>query len=411
MTPSPANSEAEIHDPESKTYNTGDDYHHDHEESLSNCATSPQLPNNNSDISSIIPTLNISELKYDGKKPKWWKQLYGRRATKGQRRAMTCLEDQNYKLPKLQYGEMIDWNLVFPVTEKDEQAQPTKEIWLELGFGNGENLLVNSQLQDKNIGFVGAEVCQPGVGVVMKRMYEAIECGAYWSDYNLYTSDKDESNDNNVPTAIPTTTPNNAEGDTHDENHTRQTQQQQQDAKLTSDILTTKTPSPYENVRIYPGDGIKLLPSIPSSSISTLLVTFPDPFPKPSHRKHRLIQVHTLQAMYRILTKTSPVGRLFIATDHEGYFEWCLEIFDLMNSTTSTEVERIRSTMDGKETELKRRNDNADDNETSICQPARFRQVPVVPDRSTWLPAISKYEQKGWNEGRKTMLQCWEVVS
>jgi len=39
-----------------------------------------------------------------------------------------------------------------------------------------------------------------------------------------------------------------------------------------------------------------------------------------------------------------------------------------------------------------------------------FRLVEPCPDRSEWLPAISRYEQKGWDEGRTTKLSCWEAI-
>jgi len=412
MTPTLVESGKEMRNREPKTDNNDGDNSNEDEpddfddtEYLAKYATFPVTPD--TDISSMASTLNISDLKYDGKKPKWWKQLYGRRATKGQRRAMTCLEEQHYKLPKLPYGETIDWDMVFPIKDEEEQESSKKEIWLELGFGNGENLLVNSQFhQSKNIGFVGAEVCQPGVGVAMKRMYEAIQCGSYWSDYNLYTLDKDPHHDINVIVS--------ASDNAQCENNKRQAQQQQEDAKTNATISTSKILCPYDNIRIYPGDGIKLLPSIPSCSISTLLVTFPDPFPKSNHKKHRLIQVHTLQEMHRVLTKTSPVGRLFIATDHEGYFEWCLDIFDLLNSTcsSSTGAERNDSKTNRKDIHGKDKYAIANDNNCDLLtNGTKFCRILNVPDRSTWLPAISKYEQKGWNEGRKTMLQCWEVVS
>ena len=39
-----------------------------------------------------------------------------------------------------------------------------------------------------------------------------------------------------------------------------------------------------------------------------------------------------------------------------------------------------------------------------------WKEVTPTPDRSSWLPVVSYYEQKGIDEGRKTMLQCWEKI-
>ena len=39
-----------------------------------------------------------------------------------------------------------------------------------------------------------------------------------------------------------------------------------------------------------------------------------------------------------------------------------------------------------------------------------WEEVVPCPDRENWLPAVSYYEQKGLDEGRSTMLQCWQCL-
>merc|ERR1712070_765980 len=46
--------------------------------------------------------------------------------------------------------------------------------------------------------------------------------------------------------------------------------------------------------RIHTGDGYKLLPKLPDGSLSAILITFPDPFPKESDVNYRLVQHQTL---------------------------------------------------------------------------------------------------------------------
>lgn len=39
-----------------------------------------------------------------------------------------------------------------------------------------------------------------------------------------------------------------------------------------------------------------------------------------------------------------------------------------------------------------------------------WQEVKPIPNRREWLPAVSRYEQKGWDEGRQTMLSCWRPI-
>jgi tRNA (guanine-N7-)-methyltransferase len=265
--------------------------------------------------------------QHNTKKPKWWLQLSRRRGTKGQRRTMAAMK--HYILPPPRYGKFIDWNGIFPA----------KDITLEIGFGLGDNLLCNAQRHPKEA-MVGADVHSPGTARVLKIIQQAQEQGRYWDEYSLYSQE-----------------PNDVAKNHHHDNACNR-----QLAPCPNDKL-------YSNIRVYPGNGMKFLHSIPSFSLKAILLTFPDPFPLESHAEFRIVQVSTVPDFYRALKDG---GRLYLATDHEGYFEWCLNVMDQCRDL--------------------------------------FCKVTPVPDRQVWLPVISKYEQKGLDEGRRTHLACWQVV-
>ena len=270
---------------------------------------------------------------YNSRKPKWWKSQCGK-ATKSQKLAMREILE-SHRSPRVPYGCFLDWG---------ELYSESKEIWLEVGFGRGENLLGLASRKPSDILLVGAEIHQPGVGTVCQRMLEGIRNKAFWTEYVTYSPELDPYHDGSATAS-------------HGESDLRDLDSQQ---------------DPYTNVRIYPGDGVKLLPYIPSSSLSAVLVTFPDPFAGNKEKKWRLIQTHTLVEIHRTL-KTS--GRLYLATDHEGYHEWSHSVMNKLNSET-----------------------------------LKFRLMDTCPDRLDWLPVISRYEQKGWDEGRSTRLSCWQAL-
>lgn len=266
---------------------------------------------------------------YQARKPKWWKALSGK-ASKGQRRIMSAMTD--YKLQRPEYGNTIDWKTVFT---------NCNDVWIELGFGGGDNLLALAQ-QYPDINFVGAEINQQSLGKVYSRMNQAVEQGAYWTAYDQF--DPNGNNDASVP----------------------------DEAVEENAFSSEQVDSPYSNLRIYSGDGVKLLPYLATASVSTILVTFPDPFEREHQKDLRLIQEQTLKSIHRVL-KTN--GRLFLATDHEGCHSYSTSAIDELTSTRAV----------------------------------LFRPVTPCPDRMSWLSVISKYERKGWTEGRSTHLSCWET--
>ena len=332
------------------------------------------------------------ETRYNPRKPLWWKKLSGK-PSKGQKRAMTATAA--WRLPKVAWGEFLDWNTVFPVVTPqlipEEEDAPNKtignsqvcgrEIWLEIGFGTGDNLLALAEKYPERR-FVGAEVHNPGLGKLCQRLLQALQNNQYWSDYEIFSDDKanrsdttmdDEDNDNK---SVPPT-PLRPEGYTPYSINNNNNNNNNGTSISNSDSL-------YSNLRLYGGDGVKLLPYIPSHSMAAVLVTFPDPFPKDAQMAFRVLQKHTLLEIHRVLLRQG--GRLFLATDHEGHHEWC--------HATIGQVNR-----DYKDS------NNSSSNDTHPL----FGEVEVT-DRTEWLPVISKYEQKGWNEGRHTNLSCWKAI-
>lgn len=144
-------------------------------------------------------------------------------------------------------------------------SHPVKELYLEIGFGNGEHL-AEQALRNPHIGFIGAEVFQNGVA-------------------NLLT----------LITGI----------------------------KIKDDLPQTITLSPdrVDNIRVYDDDMRILFKQIPDNTLSKIFLLFPDPWPKKRHENRRFINPDNIKEMARCL-KTG--GILRVATDHKIYKHWTL---------------------------------------------------------------------------------------
>lgn len=337
---------------------------------------------------------------YEARKPKWWVKLSGRRATRAQRQTIERMTQCGYCFSrqiladfsrvnnsakhsssakaeeqvsseddrnKADRWRRVWWNRSLAVLDENDYtatvspiidtvsnprnakyAQKIKsmysnksplvprkfdKIYLEIGFGSGDNILANS-MRDKDTLFVGSEIHQPGCGSVLQKM-EA-EMGL---KVKAVSSDIEEKKIDS--TSISTE---------HSDNPSIETM-------------------PYQNVRILQGDGVKLLSHLPCEYLDAILITFPDPWPKEGHSHWRVVQPNVLVEMHRVLKCD---GKVFVATDAECFNDWTRNIF--MQESSKGDWE----------------------------------EVCPCPDRSTWLPIVSYYEQKGINEGRHTMLQCWK---
>lgn len=78
------------------------------------------------------------------------------------------------------------------------------------------------------------------------------------------------------------------------------------------------------NLLIVCGEGFRVTQHyFPPSSVQSVFINFPDPWPKKRHAKHRLIQVPFVEEIHRIL---QPTGVLTLVTDDESYSNNMIEV-------------------------------------------------------------------------------------
>jgi tRNA (guanine-N7-)-methyltransferase len=77
------------------------------------------------------------------------------------------------------------------------------------------------------------------------------------------------------------------------------------------------------NVRIFGGEASVLLDWLPSSSLDSVDILYPDPWPKKRHWKRRFVSPENLDRLARVL---KPAGILRFATDIPSYVEWTLAL-------------------------------------------------------------------------------------
>ncbi|CAB9530175.1 tRNA (guanine-N(7)-)-methyltransferase (Partial), partial [Seminavis robusta] len=111
--------------------------------------------------SSAFSSTPSGDPQYNPKKPLWWKKISGR-PTKAQKRSIDAMSQ--FRLPRVDYGSFLDWEEIFAsTTPQDNTNNAGREIWLEIGFGTGDNLLALAH-QHPDRCFVGAEVHTSGIG-------------------------------------------------------------------------------------------------------------------------------------------------------------------------------------------------------------------------------------------------------
>ncbi len=183
-------------------------------------------------------------------------KFYGRRQGRKIRKAKSGLLEQFLPEVSISSDDKIS---------ADMFGAKVAEVYLEIGFGNGEHLAGQS-LKHHEIGFIGAEVFKNGVANLL----------------TLLTGIKEKSD---MPEHI--------------------------------SLLPERT----DNVRIWSDDVRLLFAKIPDGFLSKVFLLFPDPWPKKRHASRRFINPDNLQELARILKKG---GILRVATDHPVYKSWTL---------------------------------------------------------------------------------------
>ena len=79
--------------------------------------------------------------------------------------------------------------------------------------------------------------------------------------------------------------------------------------------------TPLANVRVYGDDATRVLDWLPSGSIDTIDLLYPDPWPKKRHWKRRFVGKANLDRFARVLR---PGGRFRFASDIDSYVNWTL---------------------------------------------------------------------------------------
>jgi tRNA (guanine-N7-)-methyltransferase len=128
-----------------------------------------------------------------------------------------------------------------------------------------------------------------------------------------------------------------------------------------ANAITEISDKQLQNIRIFTDDVRMLLRRLPENSLAKVFILFPDPWPKKRHFKRRIIQQSLLDMLSIVMQSKA---ELVIATDHNCYLNWILDVF--ANQSKFKE---------------------APDNRKSIYQ---------RPDN--WVS--TKYEQKAFQEGR-----------
>ncbi len=80
------------------------------------------------------------------------------------------------------------------------------------------------------------------------------------------------------------------------------------------------------NVRLLRGDAVDVLRErVAPASLDTVLLLFPDPWPKKRHHKRRLVQADFVKL---VADKLVPGGRFHLATDWQDYAEHMLAVLE-----------------------------------------------------------------------------------
>ena len=89
--------------------------------------------------------------------------------------------------------------------------------------------------------------------------------------------------------------------------------------KGVSDLLINVEKHDVKNLLVWTEDARNLVVNFPDNSIEKFFILFPDPWPKRSHNKRRLVNAELLTLLSKKMLKTA---NILIATDHQDYAEW-----------------------------------------------------------------------------------------
>ncbi len=99
-------------------------------------------------------------------------------------------------------------------------------------------------------------------------------------------------------------------------------------------LLASIADAELTNVRVLRGDAVDVLRgSIPPESLDTVLVLFPDPWPKKRHHKRRLVSAAFVSL---VASRLVPGGIFHLATDWQDYAEHMLAVLEAEKSLVNT---------------------------------------------------------------------------
>ena len=87
-------------------------------------------------------------------------------------------------------------------------------------------------------------------------------------------------------------------------------------------LLTQLDEQPLDNLSIIADDVRPWLKALPPASLNGVYLLFPDPWPKTTHHKRRILNTALLDLIAQALKPNHP---LLIATDHVDYSAWMME--------------------------------------------------------------------------------------
>ncbi len=148
-------------------------------------------------------------------------------------------------------------------------------------------------------------------------------------------------------------------------------------------LLHTLKGQRVPNLSLTSADARTLLQTLPTASVQRLLILFPDPWPKASHHKRRLVQPELLTAAARVLTKG---GELWVVTDWPDY-----ALHTLATVYGHPQFALAQTGLQARECKVKPATRGGDD---SVLGPHHLATPPAW-----WAP--TKYQEKAAAQGRQ----------